>query len=113
MVLYNVQVILVEVLHNFGMVMLVLRVLPCFGGLYGLGIIHSICMVPSVLAVIFVRRQHHHRRKRQTFKAVVVWMLDVIAMLMSIAAVAMPIIVSMFNLVNVRFRIKFFSQLSL
>lgn len=34
-------------------------------------------------------------------------MLDVVAMLMSIAAVAMPIVVSMFNIVNVSLHGKF------
>ena len=88
-------------MHNFGVVMLVLRVLPCFGGLYGLGIMHSICLIPSILAVVFVRRKHHFKRK-QTVLAHFTLLLDVIAMLLSIAAVAMPIIVSMNNnIVNV------------
>jgi len=94
----NAQVIMVEVLHNFGLVILVLRVLPCFGGLYGLGIMHSICLVPSILSVVFASSQKNRRPAFQTyFKG----FLDIIAMLLSIAAVAMPIIVTNYDIVNV------------
>jgi len=91
---------MVEVLHNFGLVILVLRVLPCFGGLYGLGIMHSICLVPSILTVVFCRHKSYFNRK-QVWRDRLTWLLDVVAMVLSIAAVVMPIVVSQYNVVNV------------
>ena len=92
----------VEVLHNFGMVLLLLRVLPNFGSIYAVGIIHSICLVPALLALIFVRRKviFEHCCSRSLAGSLARYLLDFVAFLLELCAIAMPVIICHFGLVS-------------
>lgn len=88
--------LVMEAAHGFGCVLLVMRVLPFvsrtpFGPVACIGIMQSICLVPSFLAVFF--SQKSCRSLRKTACSLFVFCLDILAFLLEIVAVLTPVVI--------------------
>lgn len=90
------QMLIIEVFHGFGCVLLVMRVLPFvsrtpLGPIVCIGIMHSVCLVPSLLAVFFSHKSF--RSLRRATRSLLVAFLDILALVLEVCAAFAPVVI--------------------
>lgn len=90
------QMLIIEVFHGFGCVLLVMRILPFisrtpFGPITCIGIMHSVCLVPALLAVFFSHKSFRSLKKATC--SLLVAFVDVLALVLEVCAVFAPVVI--------------------